>query len=332
MSIPLTRRHVLAGAAALTALPFASRPATAQPFGTVVAETSFARLEELGNGVWAAVSTPLAPDGSFNPQTVCNGGIIAGKERVVAIDAFLQPIGSAWLASEAERLTGRPITDVILTHFHADHSGGVAGYLRAPRQPDVIATDTTRQLIYERYAGPQAVEGSPFARPQIRPVLPNRIITDETQPVQMDLGDRTLTLDPKVGHTPSDLAIHVDDQPVVFAGDLVWAGYFHNYVDAIPSKLKTSVADLLKDPQKTVVTGHGYIAKAGDLSDYASLLDLVEEKARASFDAGLTAAEGATDFTVPASLGAWPVFSPRYYETAFTAWYRELSPETAAAD
>lgn len=318
------------GSAALTS---ASGARSFPPFGKVVEEQPFARIEEVGPGVWGVVSTPLNPDGSFNPAavaTLCNGGIIAGEDKVVAIDGSFRPEGAAWLAAQALRLTGKPVTDVIVTHFHADHTGGLAGYQSGATGPEIIATATTDRLIYERYAGAkQTPEGAQFARPAIRPVMPTRIITDETSIITMDLGGRTIRLHPLKGHTPSDLAIVVDDAPIIFAGDLVWAGLFHNYVDAIPSHLTTSVEHLLTDPKRTIVTGHGAIANAGDLSTYLDLLRLVEEKARASYEAGKTPAEGAADFVVPASLGTWQLFNPRYYETAFEAWRRELAGETS---
>ena len=338
MTSLLNRRSFLSGAATFATLAACSGPDSGQsaqaqanaPFGEIVDDQSFASLQKIGENIWAVVSKPLNPDGSFNPETVCNGGLVAGADRVVAIDAFLQPAGAAWLAGQAETLLGRPVTDVIVTHFHADHSGGLAGFQRGADGPEIIATDTTRKLIYERYAGPaRPIDGTPFSAPAVRPVLPTRIMTDESTPAQIDLGGgRTLTLDPKKGHTPSDLAIHVDDAPVIFAGDLVWAGIFHNYVDAIPSHLTKSAKDLLKDPAKTIVTGHGHLAKAGDLGDYISLLELVEEKARGAHAAGKTPEDGAKDFTVPESLGKWILFNPGYYQTAFEAWRRELDGET----
>lgn len=334
-----SRRGLITGlaatgaAASLTAFSSASRARSFPTFGKVVDEQPFARLEEIGDGIWGVVSTPLNADGSFNPAaiaTLCNGGIIAGEDKVVAIDGSFQPAGAAWLADLALKLTGKAVTDVIVTHFHADHTGGLAGYQQGATGPNIIATATTNQLIIERYTGArQTPDGASFAQPAIRPVLPTRIMTSETETVSMDLGGRTITLHPLKGHTPSDVAVEISDAPVIFAGDLVWAGLFHNYVDAIPSHLGTSVRQLLADPQNTIVTGHGAIARAGDLGNYINLLDLVEEKARASFEAGKTPAEGSADFEVPASLGTWQLFNPRYYETAFEAWRRELAGETS---
>ncbi len=335
------RRRFLTATAGLTAAMAGRTAAQSDPsasafqditHGPVVGRSPFARLEKIAENAWAVVSTPLTVDGAFNPEavaTLCNGGLIAGEDRVVAIDAFFQPAGAAWLSAKAEELTGKPITDVVVTHFHADHSGGLAGFQNGAVGPEIIATDTTRKLIFERYSTPNVREGSPFGIPATRPVLPTRIITDETKPVTLDLGGRSLTLSPLKGHTPSDLAVIVDDEPITFAGDLVWAGVFHNYVDAIPSHLRTSAGELLKEKKRTIVTGHGYVAKAEALKDYLNLLDHVEEAARASYDAGKTPEEGVKDFSVPATLGNWHLFNPGYYKTAFEAWRRELAGETA---
>ncbi|MEM8772104.1 MAG: MBL fold metallo-hydrolase [Pseudomonadota bacterium] len=327
----IDRRSFFVSAGVAAGAAILGRQAQAKEFGDVVSSADFARIEKLGPGVWAAVSTPLDANGALNPRaiaTLCNGGVIAGKDRVVVIDGFFQPAGAAWLAKQAQELTGRPVTDVIVTHFHADHTGGLAGFINGAQSPEIIATDTTRKLIFERYAGPVAQDGSPFAKPAIRPILPTQIITDETSPTTFDLGGRVLTLHPKRGHTPSDLAITVDDAPVTFAGDLVWAGFFHNYVDAIPSALRKSVGELLKDKEQIIVTGHGYVAKAGDLKNYLDLLDHVEDGAKAAYKAGKTPKEGAADFTVPDSLGEWELFNPAYYEVAFEAWRRELAGES----
>ena len=332
--IAFGRRGFLTSAAGLTvAGAFLSTARADGPFGETVTTEVFARLEKIGDNIWAVVSTPLNEDGSFNPEavaTLSNGGLIAGAERVVAIDGAFQPAGAAWLAEQAKKLLGRPVTDVIVTHHHADHSGGLAGFQNGAEGPEIIATETVRKLIIERYSTPnENPNTAPFAAPAIRPVLPTRIITDEKNPTTFDLGGgRTLTLDPLRGHTPSDLAIRVDDAPVIFAGDLVWAGYFHNYVDAIPSALRRSAGAVLKDKDTIIVTGHGYVGKAGEMQNYLDLLDHVEDAAKASHKAGKTPAEGAADYKIPESLGEWKLFSPRYYEVAFEAWRRELDGET----
>ena len=59
--------------------------------GKIVDQQPWGRLEELADGVWAVVSTPIESD---DWTTGCNGGLIAGKERVLAIESFVRPTGT----------------------------------------------------------------------------------------------------------------------------------------------------------------------------------------------------------------------------------------------
>ena len=74
----------------------------------VVAEEPWGRIAKLADKVWGVVSTPLE---SSDWTTGCNGGLVAGTKRVLAIDSFLRPQGAAWVASNARELTGRRPTD-----------------------------------------------------------------------------------------------------------------------------------------------------------------------------------------------------------------------------
>src|SRR5215217_6988013 len=108
--------------------------------GPVVATEPFGSLEKVADGIWALISTPLGGDRT----TLSNGGIIAGRSGVIAIEGFNQPAGAAWLAGKSRELTGRWPTHVVLTHYHADHANGVAGYVDAEgagARPAVRATE-----------------------------------------------------------------------------------------------------------------------------------------------------------------------------------------------
>ena len=136
----LTRRDFLVSsgtcaahlALASSLMPVAARRAwAASPLGNVVAREPFGNLERVADGVWALISTPLGGDRT----TISNGGLIVGHDAVLAIEGFNQPQGAQWLAGKARELTGRWPTHVVLTHYHADHANGVAGYLEGSDHP-----------------------------------------------------------------------------------------------------------------------------------------------------------------------------------------------------
>ncbi len=300
-------------AAAAAFVPLVRRIAWAQaPAGRILAREPFAYLEQVSEGVWALVSTPL----QGQRTTLCNGGIVAGRSGVLAIEGFYEAKGAAWLAAKAKELTGRWPTHVVLTHFHADHTNGVAGYLAEGPSPVIRSTAVTRDLALQKN---KPVDASQTGVLQKIAALP------ASEPYTIDLGGCTVRIVPRKGHTPSDVSIELQDPPIVFCGDLMWNAMFPNYVDATPMDLAKSVRDLRRADAATVyVPGHGAIARAAEFDRYVAMLDEVERAARRARDQGLAAADAAAKFSLPPSLGEWALFNPAFFERAFAAWYRDL--------
>ncbi|MGF1461910.1 MAG: MBL fold metallo-hydrolase [Maricaulaceae bacterium] len=333
MPIPaLNRRAWLAGALAASAAPRAfSQTARAAPdplapaFGEVLAQSDFGRLERIAPGVYAFVSTPFDHDGALGAlATLSNIGLIETKAGFVAFDAGFRPQGARWIADHARAMTDKPIAAVIASHVHGDHVGGIAGFVNSGEDVSVYMTETTRQLVFERYGAGRVPEGEAFARPPLQIIAPTHILPEDAGDTALEFGGPTLTLEPRAGHTPSDVALRLEDEGIVFAGDLVWQGVFPNYADATPSVKRRHAGAILADPERVVVTGHGGVAKAKALTGYLDMLDTVEAQARAGFEAGKTPEEAYADFALPESLGPWRLFSPQFAAPAMTAWYKEF--------
>jgi len=278
---------------------------------SIVAREPFGNLEKVADGVWALVSTPLNNDRT----TVSNGGIIVGRNAVLAIEGFNQPEGAVWLAGKARELTGRWPTHVVLTHYHADHANGIAGYFANDGHPVVHATDRTKTLVLER---------NQPANTERTAALRDALIFSASGPTTLDLGGRSVRIVPRLGHTESDLSLELDDPAITFCGDLVWNAMFPNFVDAVPTKLAASVRALRRAPQTIYVPGHGPIARAAEFDRYVAMLDEVERAARKAHTDGVTPAVAGGNFSLPTSLGEWALFNKIFYQRAFEAWEREL--------
>lgn len=287
--------------------------------GKVIVEEKWARIEELADGVWSIISTPQQ-----DPKTLCNGAIVAGKHGVLALEAFGSADGARWVAEWAEKLTRRPPDEVVLSHFHYDHTRGVAGYASADgkQRSRVHATDETVRLVQDDDVARKVPADATKAD-----MLGRRRSIDAAKPTRIDLGGRVLRITPLLGHTPSDVLLELEDPAVVLGGDLLWNRYFPNYMSAIPSKLSVSVKSLLRDGDVQYIPGHGPMAERQDVEHYVELIELVDHAARAAIQAGTPAAEAAKQFTLPPSLGDWTA-SPRSLEVAFTAWEKELKGTT----
>lgn len=293
-------------------MPFAARLAWARSAsGVVIAREPFGALEKVADGVWALISTPLGGDRT----TLSNGGIIAGRSGVLAIEGFNQVQGAEWMASQARQLTGKWPTHMVLTHYHADHSNGVAGYLSGGH-PAMRTTERTRELVLAKNLPADTARTG---------ALSDVELLSTTGATTIDLGGRSVRVTPRGGHTDSDVTLELDDPEVVFCGDLVWNGMFPNYVDAQPSRLSAAVRAIRRSSRDTIyVPGHGAVARMADFDRYVAMLDAVEGAARRSFADGTSAADAGARFTLPPSLGDWVMFSKAFFPRAFEAWYREL--------
>jgi glyoxylase-like metal-dependent hydrolase (beta-lactamase superfamily II) len=305
-------------ALAASAMPLAARKLwAAEPLGTVVAREPFGTLEQVADGVWAHISTPL----TGTRTTVANGGLIAGRNGVLAIEGFNQPEGAIWLAGKSKELTGTWPTHIAVTHYHGDHANGVAGYHNEADHPHIRSTERTRELILGRN---QAAESPDSARAA---ALNDAVLLSASETEMLDLGGRSVRFVPRGGHTDSDVTIELDDPNVVFCGDLVWNAMFPNYVDTVPSKMAASVHALKRSSDTIYVPGHGALAGPGDLERYIAMLDEVERAARGAHAAGITVEDAGNAFTLPQSVGDWALFNPSskvFYHRAFQAWYGEL--------
>jgi glyoxylase-like metal-dependent hydrolase (beta-lactamase superfamily II) len=272
----------------------------------VVAREPWGRLERVAEGIWALVSTPLE-----DRTTLCNGGIIAGRAGVLVVEAFGSDAGARWMADQARALTGRRPTHVVVTHYHGDHTGGLRGAF-ASTDVKLLATDVTRDQTRDRNRGAPA------------DILEGAELLDARRPTEIDLGDRSVVVVPRRGHTDSDVSLEISEPSVVFCGDLVWNDMFPNYMDATPSRLAQNVRLLQRLGAGTYVPGHGPLADGPALARYLDLLDDVEAAAREAIALGLEAEEAGARYAVPEGLGTWTLFNPRYFETAIGAWIKEL--------
>ena len=264
-------------------------------------------MEEVGEGLWALISTPLE-----DRTTLSNGGILRGVRETLVVESFASEEGARWMVEQSRELTGRAPDHVVLTHYHGDHTAGLAGY--GDISPNVYVTAATR----DRLLAGGRLEGA-----QAR-LLEGALVVEEGAPMEIDLGGRSARVYPRTGHTDSDLTVELEEPSIVWCGDLVWNGMFPNYMDATPSKLSHSVRDLRRDRATRYVPGHGPMATPRELDTFIDVLDHIEEAGRRAHERGMSAADAAAEYVFPEAFGEWMLFNPRYHETAIGAWLKEL--------
>lgn len=203
-------------------------------------------IHEVASGVWAAVSPEVGGPAVSNATIVDLGG------ATLVVDTFMTMEAAEVLAAESRRLTGRDAHLVVNTHWHVDHVRGNGAFGGAP----VVGTQRMRDQI--------AASSGDFPV-----VLPDVLMGD-----RLDLvGERRATiLGYGPGHTDGDLFVHLPDDGVVVAGDLVWTGFHPKTDDGYPAAW-AAVLDRIAELSPTqVVPGHGEVGALADVVAMAGYL------------------------------------------------------------
>jgi glyoxylase-like metal-dependent hydrolase (beta-lactamase superfamily II) len=281
----VSRRTFLTAASGM-ALCAAWRPAAAQVAAPPAKppktdDTKFFEWKPVAEGVDAGIG------GGGNSM------VIRGKGAAAIVDCKLAPFGPV-LRREAAGL-GTPITQVINTHHHADHTGG--NWAFSPDIPIVIhqralpriqqQVDQYQNAIRagERTLGTRIGPAADAIRADIRAALqrldsltafsflPRASFSDRKD---LDIGGVTVALIHfGSGHTDNDIIVCLPQKNVIHAGDLLFMGR-HPVMDRPAGATTVGWCDSLRkviemcDAKTHVVPGHG------ELTDVAGLRGQIE--------------------------------------------------------
>ena len=191
----------------------------------------------------------------FRPFNI--GDAIQLDGGVFVIDALGSPRLAERLTAEIKKRTSLPISDVILTHYHADHIYGLSyfklmgAHITAHAAAKEYIQSDTAQLRLEA----SRTDLAPWIDDKTHLVLADTWIAG---PTSLKIGGWVFELD-HVGpsHTPEDLTVFVPEDKVLFAGDLFFNGRLPFVGKANSSQWILSLDQMLQHDAKTVVPGHG---------------------------------------------------------------------------
>ena len=167
-------------------------------------------FDEIGRDLWA-----------FTAEGDPNTGVIIGDESVVIVDAQATPRLAGKVVEKVRSVTDKPISHIVLTHYHAVRVLGASAY----GARDVVMSDVARAMVAERGQEDWESEFGRFPRlfqgHESIPGLtwPTLTFSDG---MTLYLGRRRVDLR-FLGraHTAGDIVAFVPDANVMFTGDIV---------------------------------------------------------------------------------------------------------------
>ncbi|MGX9355518.1 MBL fold metallo-hydrolase [Roseobacteraceae bacterium S113] len=165
---------------------------------------------EVGEGLWA-----------FTAEGDPNSGIIIGDDSVMIVEAQATPRLARQVIEKVRSITDKPISHLVLTHYHAVRVLGAAAY----GADQILMSDKARAMVAERGQEDWDSEFDRFPRLfQGHEEIPGLTwpTTTFSHGMTVYLGNRRVDLR-HLGraHTAGDIVVHVPDQNVMFTGDIV---------------------------------------------------------------------------------------------------------------
>ena len=227
---------------------------------------------KLTDHVWAI------PD--FNVGLVPNVGIIVGSKATLVVDTGLGPRNGEAIVREMKKVSRNADVYVVTTHYHPEHSLGAGAFTGAKlimtrmQQQDMIELG---KAIQDTFASRSAVNkellsGVPYPTPDI--------LFDREH--RLDLGGvqvRLLWRGPEAMHTRGDTLVFVEEDRVLFTGDVVMSQRFLAAQNT--SSLSTWIAvldELTALKPAHVVPSHGKLGDATLIARDRAFIQAVRER------------------------------------------------------
>ncbi len=188
-------------------------------------------------------------------------GVVAGPEWAVVIDTLAFPEETLGIREYVEQHLRVPVRYVINTHSHADHSWGNCFFPGAL----VLSHRLCRDFLIDkgREALEQARAQNPTVFRQVRIVPPT--MTFERGHLGLRVGKKTLTIHHLPGHSPDGIGVLVEEDRVLFAGDVFMPVPY--IVDGDIDQMIESLKSINEMGLENVVQGHGDIVLRGEVEE-----------------------------------------------------------------
>ena len=243
-------------------------------------------IEEVAPKVYAYIQ-------AYGELGVSNAGLLLDREGVMAVDALMVPSMTTRFLGAIKKVTRRPVSRLVNTHHHVDHSGGNFLF----RDAQVISHTFCRvEQVREGLPVKQLQQRIPrFAKEfsKLKPKVPSLTFEDRLVFHQSGRDVELRHLGP--AHTFGDAFVYLPKDKILFAGDLAFyyvtplafQGHVGNWIKVADRILKMDV-DL-------IVPGHGPLGGKKELREMRSYLMLIRREAKKRFQLGMSPEEAARD-------------------------------------
>ena len=279
--------------------------------GPSAAALAATKIEKITGNLYVITGSGVANRDAFSGGNVA---VLVTDTGVTIVDTKLPGWGQA-IVDRIKTVTDKPITTIINTHTHGDHTGSNEFF---PTTVDSVVQENTKANMtrMDAFKGDKAK------------FLPKRTFKDT-----MTLGSGQNEIDLFYfgpGHTNGDTFVLFKALRVLHAGDMfAWKDL--PFIDTMnggrvsdhPKTLAKAYAALGKDAD-IVITGHTPLMKPADLKEYADFNQDFVDWAAGQMKAGKSPDEAAAAYKTPAKYSTYEAPQAMRAKANIEALYSEL--------
>jgi len=243
-----------------------------------------------------------------------NIAVLTGKDGKLLIDSGFS-VSKARIIQALNNLSADPITQLINTHWHVDHTDGndwvhSAGAVITAHENTKKHLSTSTRVEGWQYTFPPAPAGA----------IPMMIFRDEHRVHHNDTNIALKYYSP--AHTDCDISVVFEEADVIHVGDTLWNGIYP-FIDYstggnIDGMIRATERNLSVITDKTIVIpGHGPVAKRADVIEFRDMLTTIRANVAALKKQGKSLDETITAKPTAAYDAKWGQFliTPAFFTT-----------------
>ena len=219
------------------------------------------------------ITTTPVRDGIYMLQgSGGNIGVSIGGDGTIIIDDQFGPLTNKIVAAIAE-LTDTPVTFVMNSHFHYDHTDGNTNFGRAGAY--IVAQDNARK----RMESTQVLSGSGRVQEAYEAAGLPKITFEESMRFYLN-GNAIDIINTGDGHTDGDAQIYFHEANVIHTGDM-FVRYGLPFIDRDNGGTADGMIDALMkiaaiiNDDTIIIPGHGQLATRSDLLEFRNMLVVI---------------------------------------------------------
>lgn len=246
------------------------------------------KVEKITERVYALLGPEGLPD-KKNQGYMVNSTVIIGEHGVILIDTgFNDEIGKH-IAQAITTLTPEPVTHIINTHHHGDHTLGNSAFPGA----QVLSSQKCKELLlgvgYEWLDIIQNVLERKFPNTKLVPASVTFANGSSTE--RMIDGVKLRFIVPQGSHTPGDMMIFLPDEKILIAGDILVQHMAPSFRDAHVKHWIATLDEIAAMDIKIIVPGHGPLMLLKQVPEMRTRMTKLYAAVEAGYKKGLTDAE-----------------------------------------